>query len=54
MEIIKLLFQNIKYAILLLIALLIVNFLSPLTTSVSNLLDRLAPSATADVFRAKP
>lgn len=53
MELIKLFFQNIKYAIVLLIVFLIINFLTPLTTSVSNLLDRLAPSATADVISSQ-
>ncbi len=53
MELIRLLFQNIKYAIVLLIVFLIINFLTPFTTSVSNLLDRLAPSATADVISSQ-
>lgn len=36
MEIIKLLFQNVKYAILLLIVFLIINFLTPITNSISR------------------
>ena len=52
-ELIKLLFQNIKYAIVLLIVFLVINFLTPMTTSVSNLLDRLAPPATADVVSSQ-
>ena len=53
MEIIKLLFQNVKYAILLLIVFLIISFLTPITNSISNLLDRLAPPATAEVISSQ-
>lgn len=53
MEIIKLLFQNVKYAILLLIVFLIINFLTPITSSISSLLDRLAPPATAEVVSSQ-
>lgn len=53
MEVIKLIFQNIKYAIFLLIVFLIINFLTPITASVTNLLDRLAPSATAEVLSSQ-
>lgn len=53
MEIIKLIFQNIKYAIFLLIVFLIINFLTPIMTSVSNLMDRLAPSTTAEVVSSQ-
>lgn len=50
MEIIKLLFQNIKYLIVLFIVFLVINFLTPITNSITNLLDRLAPPATAEVI----
>lgn len=53
MEIIKLLFQNVKYAILLLIVFLIINFLTPITTSITNLLNRLAPPATAEILSSQ-
>lgn len=53
MEIIKLLFQNLKYAILLFIVYLIINFLTPITNSITNLFDRLAPPATAEVLSSQ-
>ncbi|MCY4106027.1 MAG: DUF4230 domain-containing protein [Chloroflexi bacterium] len=50
MEIIKLIFQNIKYFILLLIVFLIISFLTPVTKSVTNFLDRIAPPVTAEII----
>ena len=53
MEIIKLLFQNLKYAILLFIVYLMINFLTPIANSVTNLFDRLAPAATAEIVSSQ-
>ena len=53
MEIVKLIFQNLKYFILLLIVFLIISFLTPVTKSVTNFLDRLAPPATAEIISSQ-
>jgi len=53
MEVIKLLFQNIKYATLLLIVFLVINFLTPISNSITGLLDRLAPPTTAEIVSSQ-
>lgn len=53
MDIIKLIFQNLKYFILLLIVFLIINFLTPVTNSMTNLLDRLAPPSTVEIISSQ-
>ena len=53
MDIIKLIFQNIKYAIFLLIVFVIINFLTPITNSITSLLDRLAPPASAEIISSQ-
>lgn len=41
--------KNVKSIVTLITVAIIINFLTPISTSISNLLDRLAPSATVDV-----
>lgn len=53
MEIIKLLFENIKYLIILAIALLIIQLLKPVSDSVSAFFDRLNPPATAEIVSSQ-
>ncbi len=53
MEIIKLIFENIKYAILLAIVLLIIHFLTPVSDSISSLLNRVSPPSTAEIVSSQ-
>ena len=53
MDIIKLIFENVKYAILLAIALLIIQFLTPVSNSITNLVDRVAPPSTAEIVSSQ-
>ena len=53
MSLIKLIFENIKYIIVLVIVLLIIQFLTPITNSISNLMDRLAPPASAEIISSQ-
>ena len=47
------LLKIIKYALILAIAILIINFLSPISNSITSLLDRLAPPAAAHVVSSQ-
>lgn len=42
-----------KYGVILLIVYIVINFFTPMTTSLSNLMNRLAPPATADVVSSQ-
>lgn len=53
MDSIKHILVIIKYAVILLIVFLIINFLTPVTISVTGLLDRLAPPPTAEVLSSQ-
>ena len=53
MNLLELILQNTKYFILLAIIVLIINFFTPITTSLSNLLDRIAPTATAEIISSQ-
>ena len=53
MSLIKLFFENIKYAVILAIILLVIQFLTPITNSISNLLDRIAPPASAEIISSQ-
>lgn len=44
---------NVKWILILIVVLLIIQFLTPLTTSIANLLDRLAPPPTAEVLSTR-
>lgn len=53
MDNIQHLLKIIKYALILAIVILIINFLTPISNSITNLLDRLAPSSTAEVVSSQ-
>ena len=53
MKLIEMLFTNIKYAVILLIVFLIINFLTPISNSITSLLDRIAPPDTANVVSSQ-
>ena len=53
MSLFRLISENLKYAVILIIVLVVVNFLTPISTSITNLMDRLAPSATAEIVSSR-
>lgn len=50
---IKHLLQVVKYALVLAIVVLIINFLTPISNSITGLLNRLAPHATAEIVSSQ-
>ncbi len=53
MSLIKLVFENIKYVVILIIVYVIISFLTPISNSITGLLDRLAPPNTANVVSSQ-
>lgn len=53
MDQIKAVFDLLKYGVILLIVYILINFFTPMTTSLSNLMDRLAPPPSVDVMSSR-
>ena len=53
MDKIKAVFDLLKYGVILLVVYILVNFFTPMTTSLSSLMDRLAPPPSVDVVSSR-